>query len=565
MPASIIQKHWKIRTPNPLAQRNISDQLNIHPIVAQLLINRGVNTPLEAKEFLFPDLDRLYDPFLLKDMDKTVARIFQAREKRERVLVFGDYDVDGVTSSALLHKGLTRLGIEVITHIPHRMEDGYGLNVAIGQVAKEQGVSLLISVDCGVTAVKEVEAISALGIDVMILDHHEPSDEGLPAAYAVVDPKRADCRYPFKHLASVGLVCKLLQALFKKVPEEDLDLVALGTIADVVPLRGENRILVKKGLPLIGFTKNKGLAALIDIAKLKGKEFKPHFVGFVLGPRINATGRMDSAQKSLDLLLAQSDAEAYTLARHLEELNNQRQQLQREVIQEVQDLMEEEFDEDNKVLVLCKEGWHKGVLGIVASRVVETHYRPTVIISFENGKGTASCRSIEGFHLNEALAHCGELLENFGGHKLAAGMTILEENVEQFKRMINNFAKDIVSAERMVPTIEIDCEVSLAQLNLRMVELTDGLEPFGQNNPAPVFASRKLTVKSHPSIVGRDTLKFWVTDGVRTVSVVGFGKGKYKGLIGPGKRIDLAYQLMIDDWNKAPTVQLKLVDLKVSQ
>jgi len=464
MPASIVQKRWKIRTPNPLSQRNISDNLHIHPIVAQLLINRGVSTPLEAEEFLSADLSRLHDPFLFKDMDKTVARILKARDQREKVLIFGDYDVDGVTSSALLYKGLSRLEIEALNHIPHRMEDGYGLNEQIGHIAKEQGVSLLISVDCGITAIKEVESISALGIDVIILDHHEPSENGLPKAHAVVDPKRADCPYPFKHLASVGLACKLLQALFKEVPEEDLDLVALGTIADVVPLRGENRILVKKGLPLIGFTKNKGLAALIDITKLKGKEFKPHFVGFVLGPRINATGRMDSAQKSLDLLLAQSDAEAYTLAQHLEDLNNQRQQLQREVIQEVQALIEDEVGEDNKVLVLCKEGWHKGVLGIAASRVVETHYRPTVIISFENGKGTASCRSIEGFHLNEALAYCGDLLENFGGHKLAAGMTILEENVDQFKRMINNFAKDVVSVEKMVPTVQIDCEVSLSQL-----------------------------------------------------------------------------------------------------
>jgi len=558
-----IQKIWKIRSPNPQLQVKLSDALGVHPVIAQLLINRGVTDSSQAKIFLSSNIADLHDPFLLKDMDKAVARIKLAQQNREKVLVHGDYDVDGVTSTAILHKALTKLGLEVINYIPHRVHDGYGLNENVVTVAQTKKVSLLIAVDCGVTANRQVELLNKAGIDVIVIDHHEPSEEGIPAAVAVVDPKRKDCSYPFKHLAAVGLVAKLTHALFGEMQVEDLDLVALGTIADVVQLTGENRIIVKAGLPRISATTNKGLSALMEVARIKDKKMRPYHAGFILGPRLNATGRMDSAQKSLDLLLSETDGEAEELAQFLETTNGERQRLQREIIEDAISLVEREVNfRDHKVIVLSKAGWHKGVLGIVASRLAETYYRPAIVISLQDGVGTASARSIEGFHLHEALASCAPMLENFGGHKLAAGLTIREENVDRFRAAINDFAQDILEVRDLMPSLDIDLEVPLSGVSLDLVSLIDDLEPYGEGNPEPVFCSRQLTVKSKPMVMGKETLKFWVTDGNVALSAVGFGMSKYKDLVVMNQKIDLAYQLMVDDWNKAPTLGLKIKDIR---
>lgn len=565
MPTALAQKIWQISPPDPLLQVQLSNSLKIHPILAQVLVNRKIHSPHEGKEFLSGGIHDLHDPFLLKDMDKAVKRIMLAKERAEKVLVFGDYDVDGVTSSALMHKILSGIGIDVSNHIPHRMIDGYGLNESIGPEAKAAGISLLIAVDCGITANREVAILKNLGIDVIILDHHEPLPEGLPDACAVVDPKREDCPYPFKHLATVGLVAKLSHALFGKVPEDFWDLVALGTIADVVPLRGENRIFVKHGLPRLAETKNHGLSALIDAARLRGKKFRPHYVGFILGPRINATGRMSSARMSLDLLLARDFDTASRIALDIEMFNSDRQRLQKEVIDQAIQMTEQEINfKEHKVIVVSREGWHKGVLGIAASRLTETYFRPSIIISLEDGVGTASCRSIEGFHLNEALNHCADLLVAFGGHKLAAGLTIKEEHIETFKIRINEFAREILEVRGMVPNLIIDAEIGLSALTLDIAQMIDNLEPFGEGNPGPVFCSRQLTVKSTPALMGKETIKFWVTDGQVSISAVGFGMAKYVDLVRPGARVDLAYELTIDDWNKSPTPQLKLKDIRES-
>ncbi|MCR4336191.1 MAG: single-stranded-DNA-specific exonuclease RecJ, partial [Candidatus Omnitrophica bacterium] len=492
------------------------------------------------------------------------ARLHRAKENHEKVLIFGDYDVDGVTSSALMHHTLKRFGLQVTNHIPHRMQDGYGMNDRIGEIAKVRGATLVVAVDCGITAFEEVAQLNTLGIDVIILDHHEPSAEGLPPALAVIDPKRSDCRYPFKHLASVGMVAKFTQALLGEMIAEDWGLVALGTIADVVPLRGENRIFVKIGLPQIGLTTRKGLGALLDVAKIKGKEIKPHFIGFILGPRINAMGRMDTAQRALDLFLSEDHQEAYELAKAMDSLNTQRQKLQRSIIEEAKEIIEREVNfKDHKVIVLSKAGWHKGVLGIVASHVTEKYYRPTIVISVEDGIGTASARSIDGFHLHEALTHCGEILENFGGHKLAAGLRIREENIDQFRQQINEFAERILEAHHLTPRLDIDSDVPLHRINLEFAKLINHLEPYGEGNSIPVFCSRQLTLKSQPAVLGKDTLKFWVTDGKITVQVVGFGMGKYREFLSLGQKVDLAYEVGIDDWNKDPIVQLKLRDIKI--
>jgi len=560
-----LQKQWVFRHQDPKLQVAISDALKVHPIIAQLLINRDIKTIEEADSFLSDDMSKLHDPFLLADMDKAVARIKKSKVDNETVLVFGDYDADGVTSSVIVHHALKRMGIKMINYIPHRIHDGYGLNHDIGDFAKEQGASLLITVDCGIGAHSEVETLNQMGIDVIIVDHHVPSEGKLPDAVAVINSKRNDCPYPFKHLAAVGLSAKLYQALFGELKEEELDIVAIGTIADVVPLIGENRIFAKKGLPHIRKTKNKGLLALLDVAKIKDKNIKPYYVGFIIAPRINATGRMDSAQKSLDLLLSDDKEEARALANCLEKINKERQKVQNLIIQEALNIVESEVNfKDQKVIVIHKEGWHQGVLGIVASRVAETYYRPAIVISVNDGIGTASARSVDGFHLYNALTYCSKELENYGGHKGAAGLTVKEENIEAFSELINEYALQNFQEELLVPSIEVDCDIPLSSLTMDMVNIIDSMEPYGEGNPTPLFCTRRLTVKSSPAVLGKETLKFWVTDGNASLSVVGFRMAKYRDMVRLGEQVDLVYNISIDDWNKAPTVQLKLKDIKPS-
>lgn len=556
-------KRWIIRSQDPQLQKNFSDALNIHPIIAQLLINRQITSVALARMFLSSDMACLHNPFLLTDMDKAVARIKLAQIQSEKVLIYGDYDVDGVTSSALLRRLLNRLGIQAINYIPHRMEEGYGLNLEVAEFARSQGIHLLITVDCGINAFDPIDAINAAGIEVIVIDHHEPEGMKLPPALAVIDPKRQDCLYPFKHLSAVGLVAKLMQAILGQVPLEDLDLVALGTVADVVPLTGENRVFVKNGLPFIEKTNKPGLKALLEVAKIAGKKMKPYYIGFILGPRLNASGRMDSAAISLDLLLSEDPAEAYALACSLEAHNLSRQKMQNEVVEEALNMIEsDEVLKAQDIIVVAKPGWHKGVLGIVASRIVDKYYRPTVVISVEDGVGTGSARSVNGFHLHEALASCAGVLENYGGHKRAAGLRLKYDNIEAFRLAMNDYAQATLPQEKFIPFLDIDGEIPLNVIDLKFMELIASMEPHGEGNPAPVFCSRGLTVKSPPSLMGKDTIKFWVSDGDKTISAVGFGMGSFKGMVKLGAKVDLAYSLSIDDWNKAPAVQLMLKDIK---
>lgn len=555
-------KRWIIQPCNPQQQKDFSDILGIHPIIAQLLINRQITSVPQAKMFLSADLSSLYNPFLLTDMDRAVARITQAKEKSEKVLIYGDYDVDGVTSSALLRRLFKRLGIQAVNYIPHRMEEGYGLNRQVAEFAKSQKVHLLITVDCGINAFDSIEAVNAAGIDVIVIDHHEPEGDKLPPALAVIDPKRGDCVYPFKNLSAVGLVAKLTQAMLGTMPPEDLDLVAIGTVADVVVLLGENRIFVKNGLPFIEETNKPGLRALLEVSKIAGKKMKPYYIGFILGPRLNAAGRMDSASISLDLLLSENAVDAHALACSLEAHNQSRQKMQTMVVEEAMAMIEaDEILKTQDIIVVYKEGWHKGVLGIVASRIVDKYYRPTVVISVEDGMGTGSARSVDGFHLHEALTNCAAVLENYGGHKRAAGLRLKHHNIEIFRQAINDYAHLSLPSGRLTPTLAIDCEIPLSVIDCNLVEMMASMEPHGEGNPTPVFCSRSLTVKSPPSLLGRDTIKFWVSDGVKTISAVGFGMGSFKDKVKLGAVVDLAYTLSIDDWNKAPVVQLMLKDI----
>lgn len=565
MPTLITQKKWNVLSPDPHGQRLLSDALGIHPIIAQLLVNRGIENPAAAQNFLHLRDQQLHDPFLLRDMDRAVERIRLAQSRAETVFIFGDYDVDGITASVVLRQVLNRFGIKAVNHIPDRMDDGYGLNDQVVDLARQNHAELVIAVDCGITAVREAALLKSAGIDLIIIDHHEPVEGSIPDAVAVIDPKRSDCSYPFKDLAAVGLAAKLAQAFWGEVPTDILDLVALGTIADVVPLRGENRYFVKKGLPYIETTSNKGLQALLETARIKGKTLRPYHAGFIIGPRINAAGRMDSARRALDLLLSDNEVEALGLARELEGINSERQQLQRRMIQEALEMVEREVNfKEHRVIVLAKEGWHRGVLGIVASRVVETFYRPAIVASISEGIGTGSARSIEGFPLHDALAHCSDLLEEFGGHKLAAGLTVSEAKIQGFREKINRYALDYLTPADLIPSLTIDCEVPFSQLHTDLVGMIDTLEPYGEGNRSPIFCSRNLVIKGRPNVLAKETLKFWVSDGRQSLSVVGFGMGKFQEYLAAGQTIDLAYELGIDDWNKAPEIQLYLKDVRLA-
>lgn len=555
-------KQWRVMPSDAAFVVAFSQSLKIDPIIGQLLCNRGINIEEDARLFLKADLKSLYNPFLLTDMDRAIERIDQAKKNNERVLIYGDYDVDGVTSSALLRRTLKRYGVMASNYIPHRMDEGYGLNMSMVEFAQRENYHLIITVDCGINAFEPIDAITKCGIDVIVIDHHELDNDRVPNAYAVIDPKRSDCLYPFKHLSAVGLVAKLAQALLGELPPEDLDLVALGTVADVVTLRGENRIFVKNGLPKIESTKKHGLRALLEIAKISGKKIKPYYIGFVLGPRLNAAGRMDSATIALDLLLAEDEPTAFALARSLEDHNQQRQKTQIAVVEEAIAMIENcAILKESQIIVVAKEGWHKGVLGIVASRIMERYHRPTVVIGLLDGLGTGSGRSIDGFHLHEAFTFCAPMLENFGGHKRAAGLRLKTENLEAFKTEINKFAKTVLSLEKSMPVLEIDCEIKLSEIDMALIDVVASLEPHGEGNPTPMFCVRNVAVKSMPALLGKDTIKFWVTDGNVSISAVGFGMGSYKETVRLGSKVDLAFQIAIDDWNKAPTAQLILKDI----
>ncbi|MBF0618976.1 MAG: single-stranded-DNA-specific exonuclease RecJ [Candidatus Omnitrophica bacterium] len=557
-------KKWVLKNTDSARRAGLAKELNVHPVIAQILLNRGINDPVIAASFLKPDLARLYDPFLLKDMDKAVSRLKQAVASGENVLVYGDYDVDGVTATAVVFRMLKRLNVKARTYIPHRMEEGYGLNEDIIPLAKSTQVSLIITVDCGITAIAEAAALKREGIDLIVIDHHEPEGDSIPDAVAVIDPKQAACAYPFKGLAGVGLAAKFVQAMTGKFPENDLDLVALGTIADVVPLCGENRIIVTFGLPVLTRTSKPGLRALIESARMGGKPMSPYSVGFGLGPRLNAAGRMGTANTSLDLLLCDDADNAAALAQALEVHNKDRQKLQSSLVDEAMAIIDADpsYAKD-AVIVVYKEGWHKGVLGIAASKITDKFGKPSVVIAVENGFGCGSARSIEGFALNEAFAHCASLLGSFGGHERAAGLKLQSSRIVEFRTMVNTFAAEALAGKDIVPTLLLDAELPINHATMDMVMTLESLAPHGEGNPAPIFGTRRLMVKSRPQTMGKDTIKFWVTDGKETLSAVGFGMATEYGSLRMGQAIDIAYTLGIDDWNKTPVPQIMLKDLRI--
>lgn len=575
-----MRREWVVQPPH-LEGRPLAEALGLPPLVGQILAQRGMTSPEAAQRFLACTLTDLSDPFLLKDMDRAVARLKAALARRERICIVSDYDVDGVTSTALLVRVLKRLGATPATYVPHRVRDGYGFSAKAVAFARKQGATVVITVDSGSTAHEELAAAREAGLDVIVVDHHEMAHLARPPAYALINPLQSDCAYPDKNLASVGLAFKLTQALVSAlvpgaVPApgtdlryamwEHLDLVCLGTVADVAPLIGENRILVRHGLERLAKTPKVGLRALIEVADLRARRLTTEHVGFILGPRINAAGRMDTADAALKLLLTEDREEARTLATQLHEENRQRQRVEEETLKEALAKVDREvnFNRD-RVIVVYGHGWHPGVIGIVASRLVERYHRPSVVIAMDDGVGKGSARSIVRFHLVEALAECRDWMLGFGGHEAAAGLTIAEGKLSGFREAINAVARERLSPEALVPNLTIDAEVSLAPMTPDLIEKLESLGPFGAGNPCPIFASHGLTWRSAPSTAGRSGLKGWVQETKGPVlEAVGFDRaGRWRDrlstLDGP---FSLAFTPQLRQTRGETAVQLRILDAR---
>ncbi|MBN2452769.1 MAG: single-stranded-DNA-specific exonuclease RecJ [Candidatus Omnitrophica bacterium] len=560
-----MQKLWLIKDSRPALRDSLASKLNISSVTAQLLVNRGIDNPGSASEFLNASLSSCHDPFLLKGMDKAVSRIRRAIAKKEKILVYGDYDVDGMTSVAITCSALRILGANVDTYIPNRVEEGYGLNNNAIKRSHANGTSLIITVDCGITSFKEIDQAKAFGIDVIITDHHEIADGRVPDACAVINPLQPGCDYPFKHLAGVGLAYKLVKALYDGTPhfaEDFLDLVSLGTVADIAPLLGENRTLTKHGLAELNARGRAGLKALMDVAGLGTRDISSGHIGFALGPRINAMGRIGSPQKALDLLMCEDESEAMKLARILDTENRNRQKIEAKIVDEAMAKVEREVNfKHHRVIVLASENWHPGVIGIVASRITDRFYRPAIVISLDGKLGKGSGRSIEHFHLFEYLMRCKDLLAGFGGHEAACGITIEKDNIDAFRDRINAEAAKDVDEAIFSEKLDIDMDIPLNMLNEDVIREIENLSPFGTENPRPVLSSRRLTVKDGPRHIGKNGAKMWVTDGRITCEAITFNRSRFN-IPKTGSDTDLAYIPSLNDWQGVRSIQLELLDMR---
>lgn len=565
------EKLWSVAAPDLPLQRFFSQELGISPVVAQVLLNRGITDIHQARLFLSGALSQLRDARDLPGVTVGVARILEAVRSGERVLVYGDYDVDGVTATALLVGVLRSQGGNVSFYIPARREEGYGLNSQALAWAHEQGFSLVITVDCGITSVAEVALGNSLGLDVIITDHHEPAGE-LPPALAVINPKLAAAG-ELLPLAGVGVAFKLAQALLGEsggtpvngtLAGDQLDLVALGTIADVVPLVGENRILVKYGLPILATTSRPGLRALIEVAGIADKPLTPGLVAFVLAPRINAAGRLGDANPVVDLLLTHSSQHAWDLARRLNRENEARQAVEMQISKEVAERIAAEVElEQERVVVLASPLWHAGVVGIAASRVVDRYHRPAVLIALEGETGKGSARSIPDFPINEALHHCRDLLLQYGGHRQAAGLSIRADQVPALRSRLNDLARDWLEEEQLRPRLRVDTEVLFDQIDEELVEQLESLAPFGYGNPEPVLAYRKARMVEWRA-VGKNGnhLKFTVRGEGKELEGIGFNLAALQEVAATGEPVDLAFSLARNHWQGKDSIQLSLQDFR---
>lgn len=565
------QSRWLLpEAPDPVAVAALCRELNLPELVCRLLVARGHGETESAKRYLRPRLDHLSDPSTLGDLDRAVERIVRAIRGGEMILIHGDYDVDGICSTTILTRTLRWLGGSVTPFIPHR-RDGYDLTAAGVAAAKAADAKLVVTCDCGTSALAPVAELQHAGIDVIVTDHHLPGGP-LPECYAILNPRKPGCPSPDKDLCAAGVAFKLALGVTKAIGASPnpvlnmLDLVALATIADVAPLRGENRVLAIYGLRLLNETKNVGLRAMIRAAGLDRKPITAGRVGFILAPRLNAAGRVGSAMRGVELLLATEESVANPIARELEELNGHRQQLDREVLEQARDMVHAIDLDQTYGLVLTAEGWHPGVIGIVASRIVEEFGRPTILIALEEGgggdEGKGSGRSISAFDLHAGISRCRELLLRFGGHRSAAGVTVARDRIPEFARRFNEVARETLTPADLIPELRADLEVELKDVTDGLEALLRHVEPCGIGNPSPVLIARGVRVAAPPKVVGKDGLRVLLHQSSTEITALGWGMAPRAADLSVGSTVDVAFRLERDEWNGESRLQARLADFR---
>lgn len=565
----MLQKNWLLKEFDRERVVEISKEFHISPLTSIILYNRNIRSNDEISEFLKCDLESLHNPYLMKDMEKAVLRLKEALEKNEKITIYGDYDVDGITSIAILYKHLTSMNYSVDYYVPDRIQEGYGVNKTALDRIKANGTKVLVTVDTGITAVEETEYARKIGMDIIITDHHE-CKEKIPNAYAAIDPKRKDCEYPFKNLAGVGVAFKLIQALDEKSSIKELmdkyaDLLCLGTVADISPLVDENRIIVTEGLKKFSSTENIGLKALLDVSITNNKAITTSTIGYIIAPRINASGRLGCAARSVEMFLTDNEERAYELANDLCKENTIRQQTEQQMFAEALEYIEEHPEiKEHNVLIIPHKNWHHGIVGIVSSKITEKFYKPSILFAIDGDEAKGSGRSISGYNLFEALENCSDLLEKFGGHELAAGLSIKTENIEKFRKAINDYAADKIEAAMLVPTVSIDAVIKAAYITIETVNEINKLQPFGVENPTPVFAVKNIKIHKISTMSDNKHLRMTLLKDGKFLDSVGFGMGEYFNYLKEGDFIDVAFGLDINDYKGYRNVQLILKDIKLS-
>lgn len=585
-----MEKRWVIKQAgDKQAIRELSRVLNISTTLTDLLFQRGITTFAEARAFFRPELANLHEPFLMKDMELAIERIETAIRKQEKIMIYGDYDVDGTTAVALVFSFFKSIYGNLDFYIPDRYSEGYGISYASIDYAVENDISLVVALDCGIKAVEKMNYAIEKHIDFIIADHHRPGSE-VPNAYAVLDPQRADCYYPYKELSGCGVGFKLIQAYAQKnnIPFKllmpYLDLVAISIASDIVPITGENRILAHYGLKLINSNPRPGVEAILGYSSVTRKrdpstdgkqllifkrELNINDLVFLVGPRVNAAGRMRSGKDSVRLLIADNMESAAVLANAINEFNTERKNLDNQITQQALEMIcDEEEIETHKSTVVYNPDWHKGVIGIVASRLIEQYYRPTIVLTHSNGLITGSARSVKNFDVYDAIDACSDLLENFGGHKYAAGLSLKPENLDAFRTRFEEVVSETIEDRMLIPEIEIDAEIKLSNINGKFFRILKQFAPFGPGNMSPVFKTKRIVDTGYGRIVGKNHLKLNVVHpDISTLpfSAIAFQQGGHLNKITRGKRFSICYHLEENQWNGSTTLQLRIKDMKVEE
>lgn len=571
-----MHKKWVLKKePDPETEIKLADELNISRLLSRLLLQRGISSFKKAKEFFRPTLESLHDPFKMKDMNRAVERIEEAIQNNQKIMIYGDYDVDGTTSVALVYSFLKKFYNNIDYYIPDRYEEGYGVSYKGINYARENNIALIITLDCGIKAIKKVDYATKNHIDMIICDHHTP-EKKLPNAIAVLDPKRPDDKYPFKDLSGCGVGFKLLQAyaatnnISLKELYPFLDLVAVSIASDIVPIVGENRILTHYGLKQLNEDPRTGLKAIIKVSSLNSKRKKivVEDVVFRIGPRINATGRIESARSAVELLITTNQQKADKMAAKVNSCNDARKNIDRNITQDAIRMTScEPGIQEKKSTVLFNPNWHKGVVGIVASRMIEIYYRPTVILTASNGMATGSARSIPGFDIYKALENCSDLLENFGGHTYAAGLTLDIDNIEPFKKRFENIAEDLITEEQLIPHIEIDAELDFDEITPKFFKILNQFQPFGPQNLAPIFVARNVKDTGNARLVGssKEHVKLnllQVNGSKQEFPGIAFQQANHYQSIHNNEPFDICFSVEENNFRGERTLQLNIKDIK---